>query len=68
MTFEIDPCKSVLNNMLCDNNINTMNNLCYEISSAYGKVYGDETHKKLKYKCTKNKNIIFFDSFLCFFS
>ena len=53
MTFEIDPCKSVLNNMLCDNNINTMNNLCYEISSAYGKVYGEETHKKLKYKCSK---------------
>ena len=53
MTFEIDPCKSVFNNMLCDNNINTMNNLCYEISSAYGKVYGDETHKKLKYKCSK---------------
>jgi hypothetical protein len=53
MTFEIDPCKSVLNNMLYDNNINTMNNLCYEISSAYGKVYGIETHNKLKYKCSK---------------
>jgi hypothetical protein len=53
MTFEIDPRKSVLNNMLCDNNINTMNNLCYEISSAYGKVYGDAIHKKLKYKCSK---------------
>ena len=55
MTFEIDPCKSVLNNIIYDddNNINTMNNLCYEISNAYGKVYGTDTKKKLEYKCSK---------------
>ena len=55
MTFEIDPCKSVFNNIIHDNdnNINTMNNLCYEISNAYGKVYGIDTQKKLEYKCSQ---------------
>jgi hypothetical protein len=53
MTFEIDPCKSILNNTCDDDNINTMNNLCYEISNAYGNVYGSDIQKKLEYKCSQ---------------
>jgi hypothetical protein len=30
-----------------------MNNLCYEISNAYGQVYGIDTQKKLEYKCSQ---------------
>ena len=52
MSYKVNPCKAVrtkLRNANCD--INTINGLCYEISSAYGDVYGPELKKKLDNQC-----------------
>ena len=54
MNFEIDPCKAVMTKMaFCNDDINTMNDLCYEISSAYGNVYGPDVEKKLNTRCVE---------------
>ena len=49
MSFKINPCKAVLEKGAT--NINTMNNICYETSSAYGRVYGPEVQKDLDSRC-----------------
>jgi len=52
--YKINPCKAVMQkikNANCD--INTMNDLCYGISSAYGDVYGSELKDKLDQQCAE---------------
>ena len=52
MNYKINPCKSVMKkvkNVNCD--INTMNDLCYGISNAYGDVYGPELKDELDKQC-----------------
>ena len=34
-------------------NINTMSNLCYSISSSYGKTFGEDVKKKLESQCVE---------------
>ena len=63
MSFQINPCKAVMQKVKdanCD--INTMNDLCYGISNAYGNVYGPEIKSKLDQQCadliTKKKCVL----------
>jgi hypothetical protein len=52
MTYEINLCKAVKNHLAHSNcDINNMNNLCYEIATAYGKVYGSDVNNKLRSQC-----------------
>ena len=54
MNFEINPCKAVMKKLASSNcDINTMNNLCYEISRAYGNVYGPKVEKELNKRCVE---------------
>ena len=56
MSFNINPCKAVMQKVKDSNcDINTMNDLCYEISNAYGNVYGLELKSNLDKRC---KNLI----------
>lgn len=63
MSFQINPCKAVMqevNDSNCD--INTMNDLCYGISNAYGNVYGHVLKSELNQQCadliTKKKCVL----------
>jgi hypothetical protein len=63
MTFQINPCKAVMQKVKDSNcDINTMNDLCYGISKAYGNVYGSGLEKELDKKCadliTKKKCVL----------
>lgn len=52
MSFQINPCKAVTHKVKDSNcDINTMNDLCYGISRAYGNVYGSDLEKELDQKC-----------------
>jgi hypothetical protein len=52
--FELNPSKAVKKYLYGkDNNINTMSNLCYEISSSYGKTFGENVEKELKEQCAE---------------
>jgi hypothetical protein len=53
MSFQINPCKAVMQKVKdanCD--INTANDLCYSISNAYGNVYGSDLKSKLNKQCS----------------
>ena len=63
MSFQINPCKAVMQKVKdakCD--INTINELCYSISNAYGGVYGPELKSELDKQCadliTKKKCVL----------
>lgn len=52
--MKISPCNAVMKrvkNTNCD--INTMNDLCYGISSAYGDIHGSELKKELDRQCAE---------------
>ena len=50
--FTIDLSKSVFYKTLdYDDNINTINDKCYEISNAYGKTFGKDIEKQLNQQC-----------------
>ena len=52
MSFNINPCKAVLQKTnVSSNDINTINNLCYEITNAYGKAYGSTLKSELDKQC-----------------
>ena len=52
MNFTINPCRAVmLDSSYTSRDINTMNDLCYEISHAYGNVYGANVEKNLNSMC-----------------
>ena len=54
MSFQINPCKAVMKKVKESNcDINTMNDLCYGISNAYGNVYGSKVKSELDKKCTE---------------
>ena len=54
MSFEINPCKAVREKVQSANcDINTMNDLCYGVARAYGKVYGPKLKKKLEDQCVE---------------
>jgi hypothetical protein len=63
MSLQINPCKAVMQKVKdanCD--INTINELCYGISNAYGVVYGPEIKSELDKQCadliTKKKCVL----------
>ena len=47
--FKLNPSNAINKS----NNINTISNLCYEISSAYGKTFGEDVEKNLKSQCSE---------------
>ena len=52
MSFKINPCKAVMQKVKDSNcDINKINDLCYDISNAYGNVYGSELKNKLDKQC-----------------